>query len=85
MKEHAQHIADNAGNIDHQREQLDLKTEDFYDRLRDFGTPRQVYKVCSPMYNNNKGALWLRDSREVKNPYLGKEMLSCGEVQEEIK
>ena len=85
IKEHAQHIADNAGNIDHQREHLDLMSEDFYDLLKDFGTPKPVYKVFCPMYNDNKGAFWLSDSREVKNPYLGKEMLSCGEVQEEIK
>ena len=85
IKEHAQHIADNAGNIDHQREHLDLMSADFYDLLKDFGTPKPVYKVFCPMYNDNKGAFWLSDSREVKNPYYGKKMASCGEVQEEIK
>lgn len=85
IREHAEHIADNAGKIDHQREHLDLMSADFYDLLKDFGTPKPVYKVFCPMYNDNKGAFWLSDSREVKNPYYGKEMLSCGEVQEEIK
>ena len=85
IREHSEHIADNAVKIDHQREHLDLMSEDFYDLLKDFGTPKPVYKVFCPMYNDNKGAFWLSDSREVKNPYLGKEMLSCGEVQEEIK
>lgn len=85
IREHAQHIAENAGKIDHQREHLDLMSADFYDLLKDFGTPKPVYKVFCPMYNDNKGAFWLSDSREVKNPYYGKEMLSCGEVQEEIK
>ena len=85
ISEHAEHIADNAGKIDHQREHLDLMSADFYDLLKDFGTPKPVYKVFCPMYNDNKGAFWLSDSREVKNPYYGKEMLSCGEVQEEIK
>ena len=85
IKEHAQHIADNAGNIDHQREHLDLMSEDFYDLLKDFGTSKTVYKIFCPMYNDNKGAFWLSDSREVKNPYYGKKMASCGEVQEEIK
>jgi Protein of unknown function (DUF3347). len=37
------------------------------------------------MFNDNKGTFWLSDAREVKNPYYGKEMISCGEVQEEIK
>ena len=85
IREHAEHIADNAGKIDHQREHLDIMSADFYDLLKDFGTPKPVYKVFCPMYNDNKGAFWLSDSREVKNPYYGKEMLSCGEVQEEIK
>ncbi|MBW8360105.1 MAG: DUF3347 domain-containing protein [Weeksellaceae bacterium] len=85
IREHAQHIADNAGEIGHQREHLDLLSADFYDLLKDFGSPKPVYKVFCPMYNDNKGAFWLSDSREVKNPYYGKEMLSCGEVQEEIK
>ena len=85
ISEHAEHIADNAGKIDHQREHLDIMSTDFYDLLKDFGTPKPVYKVFCPMYNDNKGTFWLSDSREVKNPYYGKEMLSCGEVQEEIK
>lgn len=85
IREHAEHIADNAGNIDHQREHLDIMSADFYDLLKDFGTPKPVYKVFCPMYNDKKGAFWLSDSREIKNPYYGKEMLSCGEVQEEIK
>ena len=85
IREHAEHIADNAGKIDHQREHLDIMSADFYDLLKDFGTPKPVYKIFCPMFNDNKGAFWLSDSREVKNPYYGKEMLSCGEVQEEIK
>ena len=85
IREHAEHIADNAGNIDHQREHLEIMSADFYDLLKDFGTPKPVYKVFCPMYNDKKGAFWLSDSREIKNPYYGKKMASCGEVQEEIK
>ena len=85
IREHAEHIADNAGKIDHQREHLDIMSADFYDLLKDFGTPKPVYRIFCPMFNDNKGTFWLSDSREVKNPYYGKEMLSCGEVQEEIK
>lgn len=85
IREHAEHIADNAGKIDHQREHLDIMSVDFYDLLKDFGTPKPVYKLFCPMFNDNEGTFWLSDSREVKNPYYGKEMLSCGEVQEEIK
>lgn len=37
------------------------------------------------MYNNDKGAYWLAETKEVKNPYFGQKMLTCGEVQEELK
>lgn len=85
IKEHAEHIAENAGNIEHQREHLDLLSADFYDLVKDFGASKPVYKVFCPMYNDSKGAFWLSSSKDVKNPYYGKGMLTCGEVQEEIK
>lgn len=39
---------------------------------------------CS-MYNNGKGAVWLSLEREIKNPYYGSQMLSCGKTIETIK
>lgn len=85
IQEHAEHIADNIGNIAHQREHLVTLSKDFYDIAKTFGTEKPLYKVFCPMYNNNKGAYWLSDSKEVKNPYYGADMLTCGEVQEELK
>jgi Cu(I)/Ag(I) efflux system membrane fusion protein len=38
-----------------------------------------------PMANNNKGADWISLDREIRNPYFGKSMISCGEVKKEIK
>jgi hypothetical protein len=37
------------------------------------------------MYNNNKGAIWLSETKEIKNPYLGKDMDTCGSAKEELK
>ena len=37
------------------------------------------------MYDNDKGAYWISDTKEVKNPYYGASMLECGVVEEEIK
>ncbi|WP_226064921.1 DUF3347 domain-containing protein [Kaistella polysaccharea] len=85
IKEHAEHIKSNGGNIEHQREHMDMLSKDFYDLAKTFGTAKPVYKIFCPMYNDNKGAYWLSSSKEVKNPYYGKGMLTCGEVQEEIK
>jgi Cu(I)/Ag(I) efflux system membrane fusion protein len=44
-----------------------------------------LYVLHCPMANNNKGADWLSNSKEVKNPYYGEAMLTCGEVIKEIK
>lgn len=83
--EHSEHIGDNIGNIAHQREHLVLLSKDFYDIAKEFGTEKSMYKVFCPMYDDNKGAYWLSDSKEIKNPYYGEDMLTCGEVQEELK
>lgn len=82
--EHSEHIGDNIGNIAHQRERLVLLSKDFYDIAKEFGTEKSMYKVFCSMYDDDKGAYWLSDSKEVKNPYYGEMMLTCGEVQEEL-
>lgn len=44
-----------------------------------------LYVMHCLMANNNKGADWLSISKEVKNPYYGQSMLTCGEITKEIK
>ncbi|MCU7694396.1 DUF3347 domain-containing protein [Haoranjiania flava] len=85
IKEHTEHIAANTKNMAHQREHLEMLSHDIYDIAKTFGAGKTMYKIFCPMYNDNKGAFWLNDSKEVKNPYFGSEMLTCGEIQEEIK
>ena len=43
-----------------------------------------LFVLHCPMANNNKGADWLSSSKEIKNPYYGKAMLTCGEVKDTI-
>lgn len=50
-----------------------------------FGVDQQVYVLFCPMADGNKGAYWLSRSKEIKNPYYGEAMLTCGEVTKEIK
>ena len=85
MKENAEHIGENAGNIAHQREHFDMLSSDMYDMVKEYGAGQALYKDYCPMYNNNKGAIWLSETKEIKNPYLGKKMPTCGSVKEEIK
>lgn len=84
-REHAEHIGANAGNIAHQREHFDLLSKDMYDLVKAFGAGQTLYKDFCPMYNDNKGAIWLSESKDIKNPYYGKAMSSCGTVKEELK
>jgi hypothetical protein len=44
-----------------------------------------VYREYCPMAFNDKGAYWLSDDPEIKNPYFGKKMLECGEVTDSLK
>jgi len=83
--EHAEHIAANANNIENQREHFETLSKDLYDMVKVFGTGQTLYQTHCPMYNNNKGANWLSETKEIKNPYLGAKMSTCGEVKEEIK
>ena len=43
-------------------------------------TDAPVYKAYCPM----KKAYWLSAEKEIKNPYYGSAMLSCGSVMETI-
>lgn len=85
MKENAEHIGENAGKIDHQREHFDMLSQDMYDMVKEYGGGQTLYKDYCPMYNDKKGAFWISETKEIKNPYLGKKMPTCGEVKEEIK
>ncbi len=44
-----------------------------------------LYIQHCPMADNNKGADWLSTEKEIRNPYFGESMLSCGEVTGAIK
>jgi len=43
-----------------------------------------LYLEYCPMANNNKGAYWLSNEKEIRNPYFGNGMLTCGSVKEMI-
>ncbi len=83
-KENAEHIGENAGKIDHQREHLASLSEDLKDLVSLFGTSQTLYQDHCPMFNDGKGAVWLSESKEIKNPYYGSKMISCGKVQQTI-
>ena len=84
-REHAEHIGSNAGKIEHQREHFDMLSKDVYQLVKTFGGGQKLYYDHCPMYNDGKGANWISETREIKNPYYGKSMSTCGSVKEELK
>lgn len=83
-KENAEHIGDNAGKIDHQREHLASLSKDVYDLIALFGTTQKLYQDYCPMYNDGKGAVWISEAKAIKNPYYGNQKLTCGSVKKEF-
>jgi hypothetical protein len=84
-REHAEHIGKNASNVSHQREHFDILSKDMYELVKMFGGGQTLYQDHCPMFNDGKGATWLSEVKEIKNPYLGKKMPDCGSVKEEFK
>jgi len=80
--EHAEHISDNP--IDHQREHLLKLSEDMVDMIAIVGSDRTLYQTNCGMYNDGQGAIWLSETKEIRNPFYGSKMLACGVVQKEI-
>lgn len=83
-KEHAEHIGDNAGKIDHQREHFAILSKDINDLIKLLGSNQKLYQDHCPMYDEGKGAIWISETKEIKNPYYGSQMLTCGSVKKTL-
>ncbi|MBD1366531.1 DUF3347 domain-containing protein [Mucilaginibacter sp. ZT4R22] len=84
-KEMAEHIGMSGGKLPHQREHFDMLSKDMYDLVKLFGAGQHLFVDHCPMYNDKKGAIWLSEIKEIKNPYMGSGMSTCGMIQEEFK
>lgn len=85
LNDQAEHISKNAGDINHQRDHFASMSEDVYALVKAFGGGRPLYHDHCPMAKENKGAMWISELKEVKNPYFGAKMPTCGTVEELIK
>lgn len=85
LSEHAVQINASAGDIKGQRNHFILLSNSIYGLVKKFGGGRTLYHAHCPMANNNQGALWISESMEIKNPYFGSEMLTCGSIEEQIQ
>jgi hypothetical protein len=80
-KEHAEHIKDNSGKLEHQREHFAMLSKDINDLIKTFGSDQKLYQDYCPMYDDGKGAIWISETKDIKNPYYGSQMLTCGSMK----
>lgn len=81
-KEHTTHIIE--GDIEYQRENFENLTTNVTDLISLLGTDKVIYQDFCPMANNNKGAYWLSEVKEIRNPYFGSKMMTCGSVKKQF-
>ena len=70
------------GTLEAQRTAFAPLSKAFYQSIQQFGiTGLDAYYQFCPMADNNTGAYWLSETKEINNPYFGEAMLRCGETQ----
>ncbi len=78
--EQSKHISE--ADIVKQREYFKILSKDLTNMVAFTGTENTLYQQFCPMYDD--GSAWLSKSDNIKNPYYGSKMLTCGKVQKEI-
>jgi len=65
-------------DIEATRVQLEALTEPVTAVIKTFGSRKtNVYRFHCPMAFDSKGAYWLQNNKETRNPYFGASMLLC--------
>jgi len=72
-------------DIEQQRKEFATFNQAFYHSIKAFGLKGETayYQYC-PMANSDKGAYWLSETKEIRNPYFGEDMIGCGETRETL-
>jgi hypothetical protein len=72
-------------DIEAKRKSFQMVSDQLYDLIRTVQYDRAViYHEFCPMAFNDQGANWLSNSSSIRNPYIPKKMLTCGEVKDSI-
>lgn len=83
LKEQAAQIAKN--KLDRQRDHFSKMSEDIYSLVKAYGAGMTLYHDHCPMAKENNGAMWLSETKDIRNPYFGDKMMTCGSVEEMFK
>lgn len=80
LKENAEHISEK-NDLKHERSHFVMMSEDMYNLVKAFGAGMTLYHDHCPMARDNMGAMWLSEFKEIRNPYFGEKMMTCGSVE----
>jgi Cu(I)/Ag(I) efflux system membrane fusion protein len=74
-----------SNDIEEQRKFFSAFTNELYEVLKTFGLKDKTlfYQFC-PMAFSDKGAYWFSSTIEIRNPYFGEKMLTCGDTWETL-
>lgn len=74
-----------ADNIKNQRDHFVVLNQNMVPLVMNIGNvdPQILIQKC-PMANNNEGAFWLSADKEIRNPYYGEQMMTCGSTVQEV-
>ncbi len=69
-------------DIGKQREQFDFLSQVLINTIKVYGIPHDtLYVQHCPMAFRDTGADWLSNEKEIRNPYFGDKMMTCGVVK----
>jgi len=75
-----------ADDIEKQRESFSTLSDNLYKSAKAFGLGgKEAYYEYCPMAFNDEGAYWLSNEKQIRNPYFGDKMMTCGQVKEKLK
>lgn len=74
-----------SGGIKEQRHHFKELSAAITSAVQMYGIGQVVYNQFCPMADDNKGAYWLSNDKNVLNPYFGSAMLACGSVKQVIQ
>tara|TARA_R110000744_G_scaffold28715_7_gene68918 strand:+ start:888 stop:1748 length:861 start_codon:yes stop_codon:yes gene_type:complete len=72
-------------DVGKQRVYFKSLSKDMFEVIKVSKSETPVYYQFCPMADSGKGANWLSLEEDIKNPYYGSQMLSCGKTVETIK
>ncbi len=71
-----------SSEIGMQRQAFAQFNQALYKSIKAFGIGEQAFYQHCPMAMNSQGAYWISGNEQIRNPYFGNSMMSCGSTKE---